>query len=66
MKVLLKPSSLQLCVSQFFQVSHGLSNFPRLFALMRVVNSLLQNPHIHIEPYVSSPIIDLNYLYIIF
>ncbi|CAI8612049.1 unnamed protein product [Vicia faba] len=34
------------------EVSHGLSNFPRLFALMRVVNSLLQNPHIHIEPYL--------------
>lgn len=34
------------------EVSRGLSNFPLLFALMRVVNSLLQNPHIHIEPYL--------------
>ncbi|CAL0318845.1 unnamed protein product [Lupinus luteus] len=34
------------------EVSRGLNNFPLLFALMRVVNSLLQNPHIHIEPYL--------------
>ncbi|KAJ1443166.1 TATA box binding protein associated factor [Sesbania bispinosa] len=34
------------------EVSHGLNNFPLLFALMRVVRSLLQNPHIHIEPYL--------------
>ncbi|XP_027171078.1 transcription initiation factor TFIID subunit 6 [Coffea eugenioides] len=34
------------------EVSHGLSNFPLLFALMRLVWSLLQNPHIHIEPYL--------------
>ncbi|KAA8524778.1 hypothetical protein F0562_011201 [Nyssa sinensis] len=34
------------------EVSRGLSNFPLLFALMRVVSSLLQNPHIHIEPYL--------------
>ncbi|PNX88943.1 transcription initiation factor TFIID subunit 6-like protein, partial [Trifolium pratense] len=33
------------------EVSRGLSNFGLLFALMRVVNSLLLNPHIHIEPY---------------
>jgi len=49
-----------------FQVSRGLSNFPLLFALMRVVNSLLQNPHIHIEPYVSSPSVDIAYFYISF
>ncbi|KAK7295715.1 hypothetical protein RJT34_18626 [Clitoria ternatea] len=34
------------------EVSHGLNNFPLLFALMRVVSSLLQNPNIHIEPYL--------------
>ncbi|RYR60087.1 hypothetical protein Ahy_A04g017182 isoform A [Arachis hypogaea] len=34
------------------EVSHGLSNFSLLFALMRVVKSILQNPHIHIEPYL--------------
>ncbi|KAK7340884.1 hypothetical protein VNO77_21601 [Canavalia gladiata] len=34
------------------EVSHGLNNFSLLFALMRVVSSLLQNPHIHIEPYL--------------
>ncbi|KAK7273023.1 hypothetical protein RIF29_14069 [Crotalaria pallida] len=34
------------------EVSRGLHNFPLLFALMRVVNSLLQNPHIHVEPYL--------------
>ncbi|XP_027352005.1 transcription initiation factor TFIID subunit 6 [Abrus precatorius] len=34
------------------EVSRGLNNFALLFALMRVVNSLLQNPHIHIEPYL--------------
>ncbi|KAK2359888.1 TBP-ASSOCIATED FACTOR 6B [Trifolium repens] len=34
------------------EVSRGLSNFGLLFALMRVVNSLLLNPHIHIEPYL--------------
>ncbi|KAI9082236.1 hypothetical protein K1719_035659 [Acacia pycnantha] len=34
------------------EVSRGLSNYARLFALMRVVSSLLQNPHIHIEPYL--------------
>lgn len=64
MEVLPCASSLQLCTSPFFQVSRGLNNFPLLFALMRVVNSLLQNPHIHVEPYVSSPLIYLVYLYI--
>ncbi|XP_050379850.1 transcription initiation factor TFIID subunit 6 isoform X2 [Argentina anserina] len=34
------------------EVSRGLSDYPLLFALMRVVYSLLQNPHIHIEPYL--------------
>ncbi|KAL7601157.1 hypothetical protein Lser_V15G24934 [Lactuca serriola] len=34
------------------EVSRGLNNFHLLFALMRLVWSLLQNPHIHIEPYL--------------
>lgn len=34
------------------EVSRGLNNFSLLFALMRLVGSLLQNPHIHIEPYL--------------
>ncbi|KAF5730515.1 transcription initiation factor TFIID subunit 6 isoform X1 [Tripterygium wilfordii] len=34
------------------EVTRNLSNFPRLFALMRVARSLLLNPHIHIEPYL--------------
>ncbi|WCJ37441.1 Transcription initiation factor TFIID subunit 6 [Euphorbia peplus] len=34
------------------EVSRGLSNYQLLVALMRVVWSLLQNPHIHIEPYL--------------
>ncbi|KAI3920418.1 hypothetical protein MKX01_000757 [Papaver californicum] len=35
------------------EVTKSLSNdFPLLFALMRVVQSLLKNPHIHIEPYL--------------
>ncbi|XAR68150.1 hypothetical protein NMG60_11003185 [Bertholletia excelsa] len=34
------------------EVSHGLNDFRLLFALMRLVGSLLQNPHIHIEPYL--------------
>lgn len=38
---------------QQYQVSRGLNDYSLLFALMRVVWSLLQNPHIHIEPYVS-------------
>lgn len=34
------------------EVSRNLSKFGLLFALMRIVWSLLQNPHIHIEPYL--------------
>lgn len=34
------------------EVSRGLNDFFLLFALMRVVWSLLQNPHIQIEPYL--------------
>ncbi|GAB4826901.1 hypothetical protein Ancab_033779 [Ancistrocladus abbreviatus] len=34
------------------EVSRNLNNFTLLFALMRIVWSLLQNPHIHIEPYL--------------
>ncbi|KAI9177726.1 hypothetical protein LWI28_018516 [Acer negundo] len=34
------------------EVSRGLNDYSLLFALMRVVRSLLQNPHIHIEPYL--------------
>jgi hypothetical protein len=37
-----------------FQVTRSLGDLPVLLALMRVVQSLLRNPHIHIEPYVSS------------
>ena len=44
---------LLIAVFNQCQVSRGLSDYPLLFALMRVVHSLLQNPHIHIEPYVS-------------
>ncbi|KAF7144908.1 hypothetical protein RHSIM_Rhsim04G0046200 [Rhododendron simsii] len=33
------------------EVSRGLNEFRVLFSLMRLVGSLLQNPHIHIEPY---------------
>jgi transcription initiation factor TFIID subunit 6 len=36
-----------------FQVTRSLANLHVLFALMRVAQSLLRNPHIHIEPYVS-------------
>lgn len=35
------------------QVARNLNNFPIMFALMRVARSLLQNEHLHIEPYVS-------------
>ncbi|KAJ0046313.1 hypothetical protein Pint_04032 [Pistacia integerrima] len=35
------------------EVTRSLTNFPLLFALMRVARSLLQNPHLHIELYVS-------------
>ncbi|PIA38255.1 hypothetical protein AQUCO_02800138v1 [Aquilegia coerulea] len=34
------------------EVTRSLNDFPLLFALMRIVRSLLQNPHIHIEPYL--------------
>lgn len=34
------------------EVARGLNDYSLLFALMRVVWSLLQNPHIHIEPYL--------------
>lgn len=40
-------------VADFIQVSRGLNDYSLLFALMRVVWSLLRNPHVHIEPYVS-------------
>lgn len=35
------------------QVTRNLNDLSLLVALMRVVQSLLRNPHIHIEPYVS-------------
>lgn len=41
------------CFSFIMQVPSNLSKIPVLFALMRIVRSILQNPHIHIEPYVS-------------
>ncbi|KAM0863745.1 hypothetical protein ACQ4PT_044383 [Festuca glaucescens] len=34
------------------EVTRSLANLPVLFALMRVAQSLLCNPHIHIEPYL--------------
>ncbi|KAJ9182595.1 hypothetical protein P3X46_006575 [Hevea brasiliensis] len=34
------------------EVARNLNNFSVLFALMRVAQSLLQNPHIHVEPYL--------------
>ncbi|XP_064961645.1 transcription initiation factor TFIID subunit 6-like [Musa acuminata AAA Group] len=34
------------------EVARSLHDLPILFALMRVVRSLLHNPHIHIEPYL--------------
>ncbi|KAL0000710.1 hypothetical protein SO802_014491 [Lithocarpus litseifolius] len=34
------------------EVTRNLNDFPLLFALMRVVRSLLRNPHIHIDPYL--------------
>ncbi|BBN03112.1 transcription initiation factor TFIID subunit 6 [Marchantia polymorpha subsp. ruderalis] len=34
------------------EVASSLDNFALLFSLMRVVQSLLLNPHIHIEPYL--------------
>lgn len=34
------------------EVSWNLNNFSLLFAVMRIARSLLQNPYIHIEPYL--------------
>ncbi|KAJ4826021.1 hypothetical protein Tsubulata_023013 [Turnera subulata] len=34
------------------EVTRNLNNFTLLFSLMRVTRTLLQNPHIHIEPYL--------------
>ncbi|XP_010522376.1 PREDICTED: transcription initiation factor TFIID subunit 6 [Tarenaya hassleriana] len=34
------------------EVSRGLNDYLLLFNLMHIVRSLLQNPHIHIEPYL--------------
>ncbi|KAM7492744.1 hypothetical protein LguiA_035665 [Lonicera macranthoides] len=34
------------------EVTRNLNNFSLLFALMRLVWSLLHNPHIHLEPYI--------------
>ncbi|XP_050219604.1 transcription initiation factor TFIID subunit 6-like [Mercurialis annua] len=34
------------------EVTRNLNNFSVLFALMRVARSLLQNPHLHVEPYL--------------
>lgn len=34
------------------EVTRSLADLPVLFALMRVVQSLLRNPHVHIEPYL--------------
>ncbi|XWS11279.1 hypothetical protein CRYUN_Cryun38cG0070500 [Craigia yunnanensis] len=34
------------------EVARNLNNFPLMFALMRVAWSLLQNEHIHVEPYL--------------
>ncbi|XP_040948475.1 transcription initiation factor TFIID subunit 6 [Gossypium hirsutum] len=34
------------------EVARKLNNFPLMFALMRVARSLLQNEHLHIEPYL--------------
>ncbi|KAK3032452.1 hypothetical protein RJ639_037265 [Escallonia herrerae] len=34
------------------EVTRNLNNFPLLFSLMRLVGSLIQNPHLHIEPYL--------------
>lgn len=34
------------------EVSRNLNNFSLLFAVMRIARSLLQNPYIHIEPYL--------------
>ncbi|KAL6196247.1 hypothetical protein ACLB2K_031862 [Fragaria x ananassa] len=50
-------SGLHLLVPYFTcfvadEVTQNLNNFLYLFALMRLVRSLLQNPHIHVEPYL--------------
>ncbi|CAH1451016.1 unnamed protein product [Lactuca virosa] len=34
------------------EVTRNLNNFQLLFALMRLVRSLVQNPHLHMEPYL--------------
>uniref|UniRef100_A0ACD5XE37 Uncharacterized protein n=1 Tax=Avena sativa TaxID=4498 RepID=A0ACD5XE37_AVESA len=34
------------------EVTRSLADLPVLFALMRVVQSLLHNPHVHVEPYL--------------
>ncbi|KAG4203862.1 hypothetical protein ERO13_A04G011400v2 [Gossypium hirsutum] len=34
------------------EVARNLNNFPLMFCLMRVARSLLQNEHLHIEPYL--------------
>ncbi|KAJ9537656.1 hypothetical protein OSB04_030389 [Centaurea solstitialis] len=39
------------------EVARGLNDFQLLFALMRLVWSLLQNPHIHVEPYSKSELL---------
>ncbi|PPS13737.1 hypothetical protein GOBAR_AA06858 [Gossypium barbadense] len=44
------------------EVARNLNNFPLMFALMRVARSLLQNEHLHIEPYVITPV-DAIYYY---
>ncbi|PRQ32056.1 putative TAF6 HEAT repeat domain-containing protein [Rosa chinensis] len=46
---------LLICGSVFLRSSRvtcNLNNFLLLVALMRLVRSLLQNPHIHVEPYL--------------
>ncbi|KAG4203861.1 hypothetical protein ERO13_A04G011400v2 [Gossypium hirsutum] len=39
-------------LSRELQVARNLNNFPLMFCLMRVARSLLQNEHLHIEPYL--------------
>lgn len=41
-------------------MARNLNNLNILFALMRLVRSLLQNPHIHIELYVSTVLFQLS------
>ncbi|KAA3452901.1 transcription initiation factor TFIID subunit 6-like isoform X1 [Gossypium australe] len=55
-------TSFYMCVAKNFwlltslphlsQVARNLNNFPLMFALMRVARSLVQNEHLHIEPYL--------------